>query len=69
MFKFIYCCVAFTSKIYNAHFLPVAALQWNSYHTEVFISCSEDWTIKIWDRRDPYNNLVVFSWLNDFHGG
>jgi dynein intermediate chain 1 len=47
-------------QIYNAHFLPVATVQWNHFHPEVFISCSEDWTIKIWDRRDP-EPMYVFE--------
>ena len=26
------------------------AVKWNTYHPRVFISCSADWTIKMWDQ-------------------
>lgn len=29
--------------------MAVDAVSWNPYHTKVFISCSSDWTVKIWD--------------------
>ena len=34
---------------YEGHFLAVYAVKWNKYHPRVFISCSADWTIKMWD--------------------
>ncbi|AWP03188.1 putative dynein intermediate chain 1 axonemal [Scophthalmus maximus] len=45
------------SKTYSSHFLEtyvahsmaVDAVKWNHFHPKVFISCSSDWTIKIWD--------------------
>ncbi|KAM9859940.1 dynein, axonemal, intermediate chain 1, paralog 2 [Aulostomus maculatus] len=36
-------------ETYNAHSRAVDAVQWNHFHPEVFISCSSDWTVKIWD--------------------
>ncbi|XP_064097257.1 dynein axonemal intermediate chain 1-like isoform X2 [Macrobrachium nipponense] len=33
---------------YPAHQAPVRDLAWNSYQNDVFLSCSSDWTIKIW---------------------
>ncbi|XP_037106984.1 dynein, axonemal, intermediate chain 1, paralog 2 isoform X3 [Syngnathus acus] len=36
-------------ETYIAHNMAVDALKWNPYHPKVFISCSSDWTIKIWD--------------------
>ncbi|XP_059185347.1 dynein, axonemal, intermediate chain 1, paralog 2 [Centropristis striata] len=34
---------------YNAHSMAVDAVKWNHFHPKVFISCSSDWTVKIWD--------------------
>ncbi|XP_013008849.1 dynein axonemal intermediate chain 1 isoform X5 [Cavia porcellus] len=34
---------------YDAHNMAVDAVTWNPYHTKVFMSCSSDWTVKIWD--------------------
>ncbi|XP_047438686.1 dynein, axonemal, intermediate chain 1, paralog 2 isoform X2 [Mugil cephalus] len=35
---------------YEAHSMAVDAVKWNHFHPKVFISCSSDWTVKIWDR-------------------
>ncbi|XP_051933225.1 dynein axonemal intermediate chain 1-like [Hippocampus zosterae] len=35
---------------YDAHNMAVDMVQWNPYHSKVFISCSSDWTVKIWDQ-------------------
>uniref|UniRef100_A0A8B9SB66 Dynein axonemal intermediate chain 1 n=1 Tax=Apteryx owenii TaxID=8824 RepID=A0A8B9SB66_APTOW len=35
--------------VFEAHHMAVDAVSWNPYHTKVFISCSSDWTVKIWD--------------------
>jgi len=29
--------------------LAVYSVKWNKYHPRVFLSCSADWTIKMWD--------------------
>ena len=34
---------------YTGHFLAVYSVKWNKYHPRVFLSCSADWTIKMWD--------------------
>ncbi|KAJ1094213.1 hypothetical protein NDU88_007291 [Pleurodeles waltl] len=34
---------------YDAHDMAVDAVYWNTFHPGVFISCSSDWTVKIWD--------------------
>ncbi|XP_059957340.1 dynein axonemal intermediate chain 1 [Mesoplodon densirostris] len=34
---------------YDAHSMAVDTVSWNPYHTKVFMSCSSDWTVKIWD--------------------
>lgn len=33
---------------YPAHTAPVRQVLWNTYHTHVFVSCSVDWTVKVW---------------------
>ncbi|KAM9362211.1 dynein, axonemal, intermediate chain 1, paralog 2 [Symphorus nematophorus] len=36
-------------ETYDAHSMAVDAIKWNHFHSQVFISCSSDWTVKIWD--------------------
>nr|XP_057915645.1 dynein axonemal intermediate chain 1-like isoform X1 [Doryrhamphus excisus] len=36
-------------ETYDAHNMAVDAVKWNPYHPKVFMSCSSDWTVKIWD--------------------
>uniref|UniRef100_A0A8C2X668 Dynein axonemal intermediate chain 1 n=1 Tax=Cyclopterus lumpus TaxID=8103 RepID=A0A8C2X668_CYCLU len=36
-------------ETYDAHSMAVDAIKWNHFHPKVFISCSSDWTVKIWD--------------------
>lgn len=36
-------------ETYQGHHMAVYALKWNPFHPRVFISCSADWTVKIWD--------------------
>lgn len=46
------CSRAYSSKFlhtYNAHSMAVYAVVWNPFHPRVFISCSADWTVKVWD--------------------
>ena len=35
-------------ETYLGHHMAVYALKWNPFHPRVFISCSADWTVKIW---------------------
>jgi dynein intermediate chain 1 len=37
-------------KTYDGHHMGVHTVQWNPFHEDIFISCSPDWTVKIWDR-------------------
>ena len=37
-------------ETYEGHYLAVYAVKWNTFHPRVFISCSADWTIKLWDQ-------------------
>ncbi|XP_031433040.1 dynein, axonemal, intermediate chain 1, paralog 2 isoform X2 [Clupea harengus] len=46
------CSKAYSSQFlqtYDAHNMAVDAVKWNHFHPKVFISCSSDWTVKIWD--------------------
>ncbi|XP_030586065.1 dynein, axonemal, intermediate chain 1, paralog 2 isoform X2 [Archocentrus centrarchus] len=36
-------------ETYDAHSMAVDAVKWNQFHPKVFISCSSDWTVKIWN--------------------
>ena len=29
--------------------MAVYAVRWNPFHPKVFMTCSADWTVKIWD--------------------
>ena len=35
----------------QAHHMAVYRTQWNPYHEDIFITCSADWTVKIWDQK------------------
>ncbi|XP_072315616.1 dynein axonemal intermediate chain 1-like [Eucyclogobius newberryi] len=35
--------------LYDAHVMAVDSVKWNQFHPKVFMSCSSDWTVKIWD--------------------
>merc|ERR1712100_742505 len=36
-------------ETYEGHHMAVYAVKWNPYHPRVFVSCSADWTVKLWD--------------------
>lgn len=41
-------------ETYEGHHMAVYAVKWNPFHPRVFISCSADWTVKLWDHNIPY---------------
>ncbi|CAH8519626.1 unnamed protein product [Schistosoma curassoni] len=46
------CSKAYTSQYlatYEAHHMAVYRVAWNLFHPDIFITCSADWTVKIWD--------------------
>uniref|UniRef100_A0A3Q4BBY6 Dynein axonemal intermediate chain 1 n=1 Tax=Mola mola TaxID=94237 RepID=A0A3Q4BBY6_MOLML len=49
-------------ETYRAHSMAVDAVRWNHFHPKVFISCSSDWTIKIWDH--TISTPVFIFYLN-----
>lgn len=36
-------------ETFEGHYLAVYSVKWNHFHPRVFMSCSADWTIKLWD--------------------
>ncbi|KDR09636.1 Dynein intermediate chain 2, ciliary, partial [Zootermopsis nevadensis] len=57
------CSTAYASiylATYEAHHMPVYKVDYNKFYPDIFISCSADWTVKIWEdkRSDP---LFVFD--------
>ncbi|XP_067887592.1 dynein, axonemal, intermediate chain 1, paralog 2 [Heterodontus francisci] len=57
------CSKAYSSEFldtYEAHHMAVDALHWNTFHPDIFISCSSDWTVKIWDH-NLKNPLFTFD--------
>merc|ERR1719199_1153472 len=45
------CSKAFSGQYletYEGHYLAVYAVKWNTFDPKVFLSCSADWTIKMW---------------------
>ncbi|KAG5451134.1 Dynein intermediate chain 2, ciliary [Clonorchis sinensis] len=52
------CSKAYSSQYlgsYEAHHMSVYRVAWNHFHPDIFITCSADWTVKIWDhnKKDP----------------
>ncbi|NXD44336.1 DNAI1 protein, partial [Copsychus sechellarum] len=50
--KIYKCSKSYSSQyldVFEAHHMAVDSVSWNPFHLKVFISCSSDWTVKIWD--------------------
>jgi len=47
-------------ETYEGHYLAVYAVKWNKWHPDIFISCSADWTIKLWNVSSP-KPLMTFD--------
>uniref|UniRef100_A0A4W3ISU9 Dynein, axonemal, intermediate chain 1, paralog 2 n=1 Tax=Callorhinchus milii TaxID=7868 RepID=A0A4W3ISU9_CALMI len=47
---------------FEAHHMAVDAVRWNPFHPQIFISCSSDWTVKIWD-----HNIKTPLFIFDLH--
>lgn len=41
-------------ETYEGHHMAVYSIKWNPFHERVFITCSADWTVKIWDHNLNY---------------
>ena len=47
-------------KLYkNAHNMNIYCVKWNPFYSKIFLSCSQDWTIKLWDTSDDNNTDEV----------
>lgn len=40
-------------ETYQGHHMAVYAVKWNPFHPRIFLSCSADWTVKVWDHTQP----------------
>ncbi|NWV21018.1 DNAI1 protein, partial [Origma solitaria] len=50
--KIYKCSKSYSSQfldVFEAHNMAVDSVSWNPFHLKIFISCSSDWTVKIWD--------------------
>eukprot|EP00586_Coscinodiscus_wailesii_P010112 CAMPEP_0172490410 /NCGR_PEP_ID=MMETSP1066-20121228/20817_1 /TAXON_ID=671091 /ORGANISM="Coscinodiscus wailesii, Strain CCMP2513" /LENGTH=732 /DNA_ID=CAMNT_0013258863 /DNA_START=18 /DNA_END=2216 /DNA_ORIENTATION=+ len=47
-------------ETYEGHHMAVYSVKWNPFHERIFISCSEDWTVKIWDH-NRINPIMSFD--------
>jgi len=50
------CSKAYNSQYletYNGHYMAVYTVRWNPFSPRVFLSCSADWTVKLWDHMRP----------------
>jgi len=47
------------------HSGPVYKLRWSPFAPNTFLSCSADWTIKLWDQENP-NAIFTFSSTTDY---
>ncbi len=37
--------------LFEAHQMPVYAVRWNPFHSDVFLSASADWSVKVWNQK------------------
>ena len=59
------------SKAYNAQYLDtfeghnmaVYSVRWNCFHPNIFLSCSADWTVKLWEKNNK-RALMSFDLAN-----
>lgn len=52
------CSKAYTSQFLDsvdAHNMAVYKVRWNPYHPNIYITCSADWTVKIWEMSSKTN--------------
>jgi dynein intermediate chain 1 len=50
-------------ETYEGHHMAVYAVRWNPFHPRVFLSCSADWTVKLWDHTVP-TPIMTFDLSN-----
>ena len=49
------------------HFMSVYSVKWNKFNPKIFISCSADWTVKLWDHtsKTPLNTFDLSVAVGD----
>merc|ERR1711881_800755 len=47
--------------ITESHHMTVESITWSPFHPDVFMTCSQDWFLKIWDHKHPKQPLFVFE--------
>ena len=58
------CSKAYSSQFldtFEAHHMAVYKVLWNTFHPKIFMSCSADWSVKIWDHTYRYPPSIVFK--------
>jgi dynein intermediate chain 1 len=51
-------------SIYKAHTMSVYTVRWSPFNSEIFASCSADWTVKVWTVSREQAPLCVFDVRN-----
>ena len=64
------CSKAYNSQYletYDGHYMAVYTVRWNHFNPKVFISCSADWTVKLWDhtRNSPLMSFDLNNQVGD----
>ena len=36
-------------ETYEGHYMAVYSVRWNNFNPKLFLSCSADWTVKMWE--------------------
>ncbi|GAB1602729.1 dynein intermediate chain 2, ciliary-like isoform X1, partial [Argonauta hians] len=66
-----FCSKAYSTEVMNtlkAHHMSVYKICWNKYHPKIFITCSADWTVKIWEHGSQSKNALFTFDLNSSVG-
>jgi len=68
-------CIHKCSKAYNSqylesyvgHYMAVYTVRWNHFNPKVFLSCSADWTVKLWEhmRKTPLMSFDLNTQVGD----
>ena len=51
-------------ETYDAHHMAVYSVCWNTFHPKIYLTCSADWTVKIWDH--TYKFVDILNYLSSF---
>jgi dynein intermediate chain 1, axonemal len=50
-----------SEAVFEGHAMPVYAVKWNGFHSNIFLSASADWSVKVWDQTKPSSPLCAFE--------